>query len=83
MKKCAPLWCEAHFQVKCAKHTRFGPLFSVDISKKIEKSVCRRGAKHMSKSKVQKIDGYGNGALLDVQMSFAWQAQGIVHPVKS
>ena len=32
------------------------------------KSACRCGAKHISKSKVQKPDGYG--ALLDVQMSF-------------
>ena len=39
------------------------------------------GAKHISKSKVQKTDGYG--ALLDVQVSFAWQAQGIRHLVKS
>ena len=32
------------------------------------KSARRCGAKHMSKSKVQKTEGYG--ALLDVQMSF-------------
>ena len=32
------------------------------------KSACLRGAKHISKSKVQKTDGYG--AFLDVQMSF-------------
>ena len=32
------------------------------------KSACRCGAKHISKSKVQKSDGYG--AVLDVQMSF-------------
>jgi hypothetical protein len=25
MKKCAPLWREAHFQVKIIKHHMFGP----------------------------------------------------------
>ena len=63
MKKCTPLWCEAHFEVKthhsrttfgswdvekvhavvarstfskskCGKHTRFGPLLEVAMSKK-------------------------------------------------
>ena len=33
-----------------------------------QKSARRRGAKHMTKSKVQKAEGYG--ALLDVQMCF-------------
>ena len=43
------------------------------------KSARRCCAKRMSKSKVQKT----YGALLDVQMSFPWPAQGIVHLVKS
>ena len=31
-KKCAPLWREAHFQVKkCTKHTRSGALFDVQM----------------------------------------------------
>ena len=34
------------------------------------KNARRCGAKHISKSKVQKTEGYGYGALLDVQMSF-------------
>ena len=33
-KTCTPLWCEAHFQVKIKKHTRFGPLLEVEMSKK-------------------------------------------------
>ena len=35
MKNCTPLWREAHFQVtKCTKHTIFGPLLEVEMSKK-------------------------------------------------
>ena len=48
MKNCAPLWREAHFQVKMYKahhcRTTFG---SCDV----EKSARRCGAKHISKSK--------------------------------
>jgi len=42
-----------------------GPLLEVEMSKK---GAHRCGAKHISKSKVQKTVGYG--ALLDVQMPF-------------
>ena len=34
MKNCTPLWCEAHFQSKCTKHARFGPLLEVEMLKK-------------------------------------------------
>ena len=35
MKKCTPLWREAHFEVKMYKtHTRSGPLLEVEMSKK-------------------------------------------------
>jgi len=38
MKKCTPLWREAHFEVKIYKntsnHTILGPLLEVDMSKK-------------------------------------------------
>ena len=57
MEKRRLLWREAHVEVKMYKahhsQTTFG-------------SCCC--AKHISKSKVQKTEGYG--ALLDVQMSF-------------
>ena len=33
-KKCTPLWREAHFQVKCTKHTSFGLLLAVEMLKK-------------------------------------------------
>ena len=35
MKKCTPLWPEAHFQVKCTKHLSVGPLLEVEMSKKV------------------------------------------------
>ena len=60
-RKRTPLWREAHFAVKMYKahhcRTTFGSC----------ESARRCGAKHISKSKVQKTEGYG--ALLDVQMS--------------
>ena len=37
---------------KCTKHTMFGPLLEVQMSKKCRKSARRCGAKHISKSKV-------------------------------
>ena len=45
------------------------------------KNACRCGANHISKSKVQENERFG--PLLDVQMSLAWQAQGIPHLAKS
>ena len=60
-KKCTPLWREAHFEVNMYKahhsRTTFGS----------RKSVRRCGAKHISKSKCLKQQGFG--LLLEVQMS--------------
>ena len=95
-KKCAPLRCEAHFEVKMYKaHHSRTTSGSWDVEKvhavvarstfrnqnaqstpfsdhfwklRCRKSARRCGAKHISKSKVQKTDGHG--ALLDVQMCF-------------
>ena len=63
-KKCTPLWCEAHFQVKSVKK----PTVSDHFWKlRCRKSAHRCGAKHISKSKVSKT--YGLRPLFDVQMS--------------
>ena len=77
--------CSDHFwKLRCRKSARLCGAKHISKSK-VQKTdgygarLC--GAKHISKSKVQKTDGYG--ALLDVQVSFAWQAQGIRHLVKS
>ena len=109
MKSCAPLWREAHFQVKMYKthhsRTTFG---SWDVEKvhpvvarstfpsqnvqntpaldhfwklRCRKSACCCGAKHISKSRVPKTDGYG--ALLDVQMSFCVAGTGDCAPCQN
>ena len=63
-KKCTPLWREAHFQVKMYKtpqlRTTFWKLWC-------RKSARRCGAKHISKSKCTKHQGFG--PLLEVAMS--------------
>ena len=64
MKNCTPLWREAHFQVKMYKtpqdRTTFG---SCDV----EKVHAVVAAKHISKSKCEKHQGFG--PLLEVAMS--------------
>ena len=62
-KKCTPLWREAHLEVKMYKTPQRRTTFA-----NCRKSARRCSAKHISKSKVQKTEGYR--ALLDVQMSF-------------
>ena len=51
MKKCTPLWREAHFQVKMLKNTRGSDHF---WKLRCRKSARRCGAKHISKSKCTK-----------------------------
>jgi len=59
-KKWAPLWREAHFEVKMHNVEHFWKL-------RCRKSARRCGAKHISKSKCTKHTWYG--ALLEVEMS--------------
>ena len=62
-KECTPLWREAHFEVKMLKTQGVRTTF---WRFRCRKSARRCGAKHISKSKVQKTEGYG--ALFDIQM---------------
>ena len=78
MKKCTPLWREAHFE----EVKKIGPLLEVEMSKKCKahqhsrsdhfwklrcrKSARRCGAKHISKSKCTKHTMFG--PLLEVEM---------------
>ena len=62
LKKCTPLWREAHFQVKM-KHTMLGPLLEVEMSKKCTPL----WREHISKSKRTKH--LSSGPLLEVAMS--------------
>ena len=63
-KKCTLLWCKAHFEVKMSKTP--APDHFWKLRRRKSARCC--GAKHMSKSKCQKHQGFG--PLLDVQMSF-------------
>ena len=54
-KKCTPLWREAHFQVKMYKNTRGSDHF---WKLRCRKSARRCGAKHISKSKCTKHQGF-------------------------
>ena len=67
MKNCAPLWREAHFEVKSVKNWRPRTTFG---SWDVKKSARRCGAKHISKSKCTKHQGFG--PLLEVAMSKKW-----------
>ena len=62
-KECTLLWREAHFEVKMLKTQGVRTTF---WRFRCRKSARRCGAKHISKSKVQKTEGYG--ALFDIQM---------------
>ena len=63
-KKCAPLWREAHFQVKNIQNTPFSEHF---WKLRCRKSARRCGAKHISKSKC--IKHASPGPLLEVEIS--------------
>ena len=64
MKNCTLLWREAHFQVKMYKAHHGRSTFG---SWDVKKSARRCGAKHISKSKCTKHQGFG--PLLEVEMS--------------
>ena len=74
MKNCTSLWREAHFQVKMYKAPHVRTAFGVE---KVHTVV----AQHISKLKCTKHHMFG--PLLEVQMSFRRQAQGVVHRIKS
>ena len=64
MKKCTPLWREAHFEVKSVKELAVSDHF---WKLRCRKSARRCGAKHISKSKCTKHTSFG--PLLEVAMS--------------
>ena len=69
LKKCTPLWREAHFQVKMLQNT---PCTDHFWRFRCRKSARRCGAKHISKSKCTKHTMYG--PLLEVEMLKKWHA---------
>ena len=66
-KKCTPLWREAHFQVKISQNVQNTPAPDHFWKLRCWKSARRCGAKHISKSKCTKHQGFG--PLLEVRMS--------------
>ena len=64
---------------KCIKHTRCGPLLEVEMSKKYEK--VHAVVAHFEIKNAQNTTCSDN--FLTFRCRFAWQAQGIVHLVRS
>ena len=76
-KKCTPLWREAHFEVKMYKASHVRTTFgSWDVEK--VHAVAARSTCQSQKCKWLT----GTGHFWRFRCAFAWQAQGIVHPVK-
>ena len=79
-KKCTPLWREAHFEVENVQstHQGFGPLLEVQMSKKCT-PLWREAHFEVKMYKTHR----GSDHFWRFRCRFAWQAQGIVHLVKS
>ena len=77
-KKCTPLWQKHISKSKCTKHTIAGPLLEVEMSKKC--TPLWREA-HFVGQNVQNTPCSDH--FWRFKCCFAWQAQGIVHLVKS
>ena len=67
LKKCTPLWREAHFEVKMYKAHQNTPMSDHFWKLRCRKSARRCGAKHILKSKCTKHTNVG--PLLEVAMS--------------
>ena len=76
-KKCTPFWREAHFEVKMNKHRSVGPLLEVVMSKK-----CRPLWRE-AHFEVKSVKLAGTEHFWTFSRRFAWQAQGVVHLVKT
>ena len=77
-KKCTPLWRKAHFKVKREKKDGFGAFLEVEMSKKC--TPLWREA-HFEVKSAKRLRG--TERFWTFRCRFAWQAQGIVHLVKS
>ena len=64
VKKCAPVWREAHSKSKCTKHTKAGPLLEVVTLKKCTLLLCEAHSKCAKHAKT--------GARLEAVMSRRW-----------
>ena len=77
-KKCTPLWREAHFQVKMLKTHRVRTTFGGSDVEKVHAVVARSTFRSQNVKNTMGSDHFWR-----FRCRFAWQAQGIVHLVKS
>ena len=78
LKKCTPLWREAHFQVNMYKTRQCQTTFGSCDVEKVHAVVARStlGSQNVKNTR-------GPDHFWKLQCRFAWQAQGIVHLAKS
>ena len=77
-KKCTPLWREAHFQVKRYKAPHVRATFGSSDVEKVHAVVARSTCRSQNVKNTRGSDHFWR-----FRCRFAWQAQGIVHLVKS
>ena len=77
-KKCTPLWREAHFQVKMLKTPGSRTTFGGSDVEKVHAVVARSTFPSQNVKNTRGSDHFWR-----FRCRFAWQAQGIVHLVKS
>ena len=77
-KKCTPLWREAHFGVKMLKTRHVRPTFGSSDVEKVHAVVARSAFRSQNVKNTRGSDHFWR-----FRCRFAWQAQGIVHLVKS
>ena len=78
LKKCTPLWHEAHFQVKRYKTHHARTTFGIGDVEKVHAVVTRSTFPSQNVQDTTCSDHFWT-----FRCRFAWQAQGIVHVVKS
>ena len=76
-KKCTPLWCEAHFEVKLYKTLQLRSTFRSCDVEKVHAVVARSTSRSQNVQRTTCSRHFWT-----LKRRFAWQAQGIVHLVK-
>ena len=77
-KNCTPLWREAHFEVKMLKTPGVRSTFGGSDVEKVHAVVARSTLRSQNVKSSRGLDHFWR-----FRCRFAWQAQGIVHLVKS
>ena len=78
LKKCTPLWREAHFEVKMYKTPHVRATFGGSDVEKVHAVVARSTFRSQNVQNIPCTDHFWR-----FRCRFAWQAQGIVDLVKS